>query len=399
MSTSTEDRLRQVVERLCEIKRPSASAGERASAEWIQAELERRGLVARIEEERGTGGYWVPLGLLSAAGLVGAGLVASGRRWKGAALAAAATVGLADDLALGRRWFRHMVARRRTWNVVGEVPGDSGGHTVVFVAHHDAAHSGFIFDPSGGERLAERAPWLIGRINTDPPVFWPVVGGPALIATGAALRRPAMSWSGAGLAIASLAAFGDIALRHVVPGAIDNASGVAALIELADRIRESPPTRVRVLFVFTGSEEALWEGMEAFGARHFHSLPPERTFFLSVDQVGDRRLCVLRGEGPLSMRHYRDDVGRLVHEVAAELGIEMPFTRLRSRTGTDAQYPAKAGYPTASLQSKTEDKLQTAYHWPTDTPDVVDYRTVADAVRLCEGVVRRLDERWLEPTA
>ncbi len=95
------------------------------------------------------------------------------------------------------------------------------------------------------------------------------------------------------------------------------------------------------------------------------------------------------------MHHYREDVGRLVHEVAADLGIEMPFTRLRSRTGSDAQYPAKAGYPTASLQSVAETKLQTAYHWPTDTPDIVNYGTLTHAVQLCEGIVRRLDERWL----
>ena len=35
------------------------------------------------------------------------------------------------------------------------------------------------------------------------------------------------------------------------------------------------------------------------------------------------------------------------------------------------------------------------YHWPTDVPENVDYGTLADAVRLTEAVVRRLDERWL----
>lgn len=381
------------------IERPSASAGERASADWIKSELERRGLVARTEQEAATGGYWLPLGLLCAAGLVAAGLAAGGRRGTGTALATVAAIGLADDLALGRRWFRHLVAKRRTWNVVGEVSGDSYGHTIVLVAHHDAAHSGFIFDPSGAEWLAERAPWLIEKINTDLPVFWPVVGGPAMIAVGAAFRRRTVLWFGAGLALASLAAFGDIARRPVVRGAIDNASGVAAVLEVARRLRESPPARTRVLLVFTGSEEALWEGIEAFGARHFASLPREETFFLSVDQVGDHRLCVLRGEGPIRMRHYRTDVRQLIHEVAHDLEIEMPFTRLRSRTGTDGQYAAKAGYPAASLQSKTETKLQTAYHWPTDTPEVVDYSTLADAVRLCEGIVRRLDETWLESSS
>jgi hypothetical protein len=33
--------------------------------------------------------------------------------------------------------------------------------------------------------------------------------------------------------------------------------------------------------------------------------------------------------------------------------------------------------------------------WPTDVPENVDYRTVADAVRLTEAVVRRLDDDWV----
>jgi hypothetical protein len=302
-----------------------------------------------------------------------------------------------DDLALGRRWFRRLLRGRRTWNVVCEVSGGRAERTAVLVAHHDAARSGFIFDPAGGERLARRAPWLVDRVNTDPPVFWPVIAGPALVAGGAALRRRGTIRVGAALSAAALAVFCDVGRRPAVPGGIDNASGVAALLSLAGRLREAPPERMRVLLVFTGSEEALWEGIEGFGARHFDALPRESTFFLNVDQVGDRFLCLLRGEGAVRIRHYREDVRRLVHEVAADLGIEMPFTRLRSRTGSDAQYPAKAGYPTASLQSVTETKLKTAYHWPTDTPDVVDYGTLADAVRLCEAIVRRLDETWVNP--
>jgi peptidase M28-like protein len=389
--------VRQLVEALCRIERPSASAGERASAEWIVGELGARGLEARMEEEAATGSYWLPYALLSAAGLLGAGVAAAGRRRMGAALAGAAAVALVDDLSLGRRWARRALRRRRTWNVVCEIGEDGAKRTVALVAHHDAARSGFIFDPSGGERLARRAPWLVDRLNTDPPVFWPVIAGPALVAGGSALGRRGPLLAGAALSAAALAVFCDVGRRPPVPGAIDNASGVAALLALAGRLCETPPERVRVLLVFTGSEEALWEGMEGFAARHFGALPKERTFFLNVDQVGDRRLCFLRGEGAVRMRHYREDVGRLVHEVATGLGIEMPFTRLRSRTGSDAQYPAKAGYPTASLQSVTEAKLQTAYHWPTDTPDVVDYGTLADAVRLCEGIVRRLDKSWLTP--
>src|SRR3712207_7284618 len=40
----------------------------------------------------------------------------------------------------------------------------------------------------------------------------------------------------------------------------------------------------------------------------------------------------------------------------------------------------RSGYPAAYLHSATEHKMQTAYHWPTDTPDKVDYGTLGAAV-------------------
>jgi hypothetical protein len=45
--------------------------------------------------------------------------------------------------------------------------------------------------------------------------------------------------------------------------------------------------------------------------------------------------------------------------------------------------------------SVTDLKQPSNYHWPTDTPENVNYDTLADACRLVEAIVRRLDDRWL----
>jgi Zn-dependent M28 family amino/carboxypeptidase len=395
MTIINVDVLREDVEALCRIERPSASEGEHASARWIAQRLATEGIDCRLEAEPATGGFWWPYSLLSAAGLLGGVLALRGRRAAGGVVAAIAAAALIDDLAVGPRLFRRVLRRRRTWNAVAELGHADAARTVVVVAHHDAPRSGVVFDPSGGERIAAAAPWLVERLNTDPPIFWPVIAGPALVAAGAFGARRSYLLVGIALSAGSLSAFLDIGHRPAVPGAIDNASGVAALLALARRLRSAPPQRLRVLLVFTGSEEALWEGIEGFLRRHHRELACDRTFYLNVDQVGDRWLCFLRGEGPVFIRPYRDDVGRLVDDVAANLDIEMPFARLRSRSGSDAQVPAKAGYPTASLQSVSDTKLNTAYHWPTDVPAIANYETIADAVRLCEGIVRHLDVSWI----
>ena len=120
--------------------------------------------------------------------------------------------------------------------------------------------------------------------------------------------------------------------------------------------------------------------------RHASELPTDRTFFLCLDTVGSPNLLVLRGEGMLKMREYPAPSLELLDSTAEELGIEMPFRELRLRNATDGIFPLAAGY---------QWKNPTNYHWRTDTPDRVDYGTVADAVRLSEAVIRKLDASWL----
>jgi Zn-dependent M28 family amino/carboxypeptidase len=185
----------------------------------------------------------------------------------------------------------------------------------------------------------------------------------------------------------------NIGASRVVPGANDNGTGVLTLLALAEALADRPTGSVRVLLLST-SEEATCEGMEAFARRHFGELPRDRTFFLSVDTVGSPHLCVLRGEGMLRLKEYPAESLAFVDGVAEELGIEL-FPNLRLRNATDAVIPLFAGYQCASLASCTDLKQPANYHWPTDVPENVDFGSVADAIRLTEAVVRRLDEDWV----
>src|SRR5436309_15287834 len=62
--------LRRLVGELCEIERPSASEGERQAAEWVAERFRDAGLEPRVEPERAHGGFWWPIGLLNAIGLL-----------------------------------------------------------------------------------------------------------------------------------------------------------------------------------------------------------------------------------------------------------------------------------------------------------------------------------------
>jgi Peptidase family M28 len=387
------ERLRAQVAELSAIQRPSASPGERQIAESVQAQLAAHGARTRVETERAHGSYWVPLTLMSLGGLLGA--IAGGRsRAAGAALAGAAAAGIWDDISAGPHRFRSMLQQRDTFNVVAELGPPDASRTVVLVAHHDAAKSGLIFHPGIPAFIWRRYPGLVEAGDTSPPLMFPVFAGPALAALGSLVGSRRMRIAGGVVSAGAAAVIGQIGTTKVVPGANDNVTGVVTLLELARRLADQPTASVRVLLVSTGSEESFMEGMRGFIRRHGPSLPQRDTFVLAVDTVGSPHLTAIRGEGMLRMHDYPRAALELVDRTAAKLGIWL-FPNLRLRNATDGLIALKHGYPCACLGSVTEYKAPANYHWKTDTADNVDYGTLADAVRLCEGVVRRLDEGWL----
>lgn len=391
-SRREEALLRKHVEELSAIHRPSASEGEREAAEWLMERFAECEAEARIEVEDGHGTYWWPLGLAAAAGALAGVAALRGRRLLGAALAGASAAAALDDLPPRGRRFRKLLPRKDMHNVVAELGSPDAARTVVLVAHHDAAHSGLVFHPAI-PKLADRLGWIESN-NTSPPLMWPLVLAPAAVAAGALSNKRTLISAGLALCAGYAVAMAEIGMNKVVPGANDNATGVAVVLALTRALAERPTKSLRVMLVST-SEEATCEGMHAFAERHFPTLPRESTFFLSVDTVGSPHLCVLRGEGMFGVVEYPEPALELVDGLATELGIEL-FPNLRLRNATDGVYPLAAGYQCASLASCTKLKQPANYHWRNDTADAVDYGSVADAARLTEALVRRLDERWPE---
>ena len=158
------------------------------------------------------------------------------------------------------------------------------------------------------------------------------------------------------MSLAATAVFADIAGRSVVPGANDNLSSVAVLVELARSLQERPVRGLRVLLVSTGSEESFMEGMRGFAARHFGSLDPERTEVVVLECLGSPELVVIEGEGMLVMRDYTPAVRDRLAAVAEREGIHLR-RGLRVGLATDGLIALKAGYPSAGLGSVTKYKF------------------------------------------
>jgi len=389
-----ETTLREVVETLAPLDRTPCSPGERIAAEWLHARMNAvEGVEAQLEDEPSWGTFpptSTGLGLL---GILAALLSLGGRRALARLLAAATFAGIVDEAGNGPRIVRRLVRKRRqTVNVIAATGDPDARATFVVLAHHDAPQTGVIFDQSLQRRIYERVPWLLESVKTPPPQWWLGLAGPLATLLGALSRRRSRIGAriGLGLGLVGTALVADVWRSETVPGANDNLSGVAALVALAELLRERPIPGLRVLLVSCGAEETLQDGIRAFVARHRHELDPVSTRFINLDTIGSPYLVSLEAEGPVRMEEYTGPWLRdLIERCAAELGVTL-LRGYRARASSDSVIPSRAGYPIATLVSITDWRAPANYHLPSDVPANLDYGTIAEATRLVYEVARSL---------
>jgi hypothetical protein len=378
--------IERVVRELTSYERPSAGEGERRAARWLADEFRRAGVSeVRIEEERAHGGYWWPLGLINAGALAAA---AAGRRGLAGVAGAVGAAAVYDDVGGGRLWFRRAVLpERRTHNVVAVIGDPRDERTVVFMAHHDAAHSGLVFHPALPRLAMQAMPRLHAKANQSMPILFGVFLGPLLVSLWGLTGLRALRWAGTLLAGGAAAAMADIGSSPVVPGANDNLSAVGALVALAHSLADRPPDGTRVILLSTGAEESFMEGMQGFIARHAAALTTASTEFVCLECVGSPQLCVVEGEGMLRMRLYPGSAREALANAGKRAGVALR-RGLRTVAATDALIALRAGYRTCTLGGVDETKFPANYHWPTDVPDNLTWESVDGAVEVCEAYAR-----------
>jgi hypothetical protein len=377
--------IERVVRELASYERPSASDGERRAAEWLGGELRAAGCrEVRVEQEQAHGGYWWPLGLLNVAALAAATL---GRR-PAALVGGLAAAAVYDDVSGGRLWFRRRaLPHRPTYNVVAEAGDPHAERTVVFMAHHDAAHSGLVFHPALPRIAMERMPELHAKADQSVPILYGVFLGPLLLALWGLTGRRLLRVLGTCFAAGATCTMADIGRSPVVPGANDNLGAVGVIVALAHSLAANPPAGVRVILLSTGSEESFMEGMQAYKRRHFPDLPRATTEFVCLECIGSPQLCVVEAEGMLRMRHYPEESREALARAGEAAGVDL-LRGLRTVAATDGLIALRAGYPTCTLGGVDETKFPSNYHWPSDTPDNLTWESLEGALRVCEAYVR-----------
>jgi len=163
-------------------------------------------------------------------------------------------------------------------------------------------------------------------------------------------------------------------------------------VALARSLAERPTPGVRVLLLSTGSEESFMEGMQGFIRRHRAELDPARTTVLCLECVGSPILTLVEAEGMLLMRPYSEAARERLADAATAAGVEL-VRGLRTVGATDALVALRRGYPAATLASIDSTKFPSNYHWPSDTPENLDWETIARAFLVADRFLRAGEAR------
>ncbi|NLT07451.1 MAG: M28 family peptidase [Solirubrobacterales bacterium] len=358
--------LRADVEALAALDRRSASPGELASARWCADRLRAAGAAT---VELAPYRYQHSFGPAHALHFAAAAL--------GRLPAAAALAGFELDYSGRAQPLRRLLPAGEGANVIARIPADPSAQRrrkVVIVAHHDAAHTGLMWHP----RLAEPGARPDGR---PPFSLLPELAMAAIAVGPRRLRWPAR----AVLALATALSL-QVARGATVPGASDNATGVAAAIALVERLAADRPPGLEVVCLLPGSEESGMGGMAAWIAAEGAALDPATTLVLGLDTLGAGDPVVLSAEGPLWRVRYDPADLALADAGAARAGRPAP-RRFRLGGWTDPVLARIAGLPAISLLS-LRGNVFSDYHLPTDTPDRVDWDSVGACLEIAEGTVR-----------
>jgi len=388
--------IRGDVESLSAMRRSSLREGERESASWLAGRLREIGIAeVQIEPYAYQQSYALAHGVHNAAGLAACALGGA----VGAALAAGTLWSYEHEVSGARQWVRRLLPRSEGANVIARIPAARRSRgTLVLLAHHDSANTGLVWDPrlvaSGAERHLRRR-----RVD---PFMAPLELALLLAAAGSLMPRRARAGRGARAAAAAILAVATAVDANVgsgatVPGASDNASGVAACIDLARALSAEPLPEVDVILALVGGEEAGMGGMAAFLDSRSDILRSGEVFVLGLDTLGAGTPIVCTGEGAMREQRYREGDVVLVEHGARIAAAPVP-ERWRIGAWTDPILAVHRGIASASLLSMGPGYFP-HYHHPTDLPEHVDWESVAACARIAAGTISAFAGRLADPAA
>ena len=271
-------------------------------------------------------------------------------------------------------------------NVIGHWPAQTPGNdvrTVILMAHYDTAPVSLLYGPKqqSGFRLS-----LIVSLG--------LMLLAAMVATLEAIGigLPYLTYLRYGLmvyfVVQALTGTLSFWLKGYTNGASDNATGVAAALATADRLRRANMPDLVIEVVLTSAEEAGMIGAYYYVERHQRTWNRRRTMAINFDTLGAGKLTVIEQTGTLETLRYDNEPTRLARQL-----LQTDTFRNRARVGRwhtadfDSAWFVRNNIPVLALCALDADGRMPRIHQSNDTPDAVDLTPLLTAIDLAEAVI------------
>lgn len=374
--------------------RGSTTANEHRAAEYLAGELRSIGIEPVMEQFHGSRSMAERLLVHVIVAAAGAALL-----WRApvatVALGAAALISLLVEHSTRSVWLSWPVCRRKSLNVCGRVaPSVEPKRRVILCAHYDTQPAAWVWAINRvTSRLSFRAPLLLKTPML--PMIALMAGQIALGGLALALGAGAALSVLGGILLAAYAVFGVLlvqwALGRPVPGAADNASGSAAVLDIAAAWRDNAPASdVELLVLLSGCEECGLLGAAAWADAHRQEIRSLPTVFLNIDGIGLGPPRLLGIEVPVAGLPLRADpaVLQVALDVARDMGLSDvgPYTL----PTTDGVAFLARGIRGATIVGFQAGGVLPNYHTPRDTANNMDWPSARQGLEFANRVCRRL---------
>jgi hypothetical protein len=293
---------------------------------------------------------------------------------------------------------RSLFFRRASQNVVSPGKRPNAPARLLICAHVDVARTGSAFAPNRARqfaRLAQRSQVPLGPYRI---LFWSLAALVPLLG----LRMAGIDSQLVSIVqlvptlVLLVAMFGlvETAVGEGVPGANDNASGVATAISLAAELEEDAPANLDVWVVLVGAGEALQEGMRSFARSRRKEFERPNTFVLAIDSVGRGDVRFQTSAGWVVSYRMDRRLVELCEAIAtadAEGDEQYGAAGFASGLGGEAATGAAAGWRSIGITCLDADGYVAHRHLPTDVPKTVNRAALDRAHGFALELIRRLD--------
>jgi hypothetical protein len=228
-------------------------------------------------------------------------------------------------------------------------------------------------------------------------------------AAGQRVRNIHVSLGGGGADVPSFVVGAHYDSAGIAPGANDNGSGTAAVIELARMLRDFRPKKHRLRLVLFVNEERPHFGTDTMGSLQFARMLVAKekvAGMISIETIGSYYDKPGTQEFPVPLNLVYRDTGNFITFVGMPLGRSLVHEALGSFR-RNAEFPSIGGVAHSFIRgialsdhssfhaygvpaimiTDTAFFRYPFYHLPTDTPDKLDYDRMA---RVVEGIGRML---------